>query len=98
MPWPAKDVSSLRREFVELACQEGANRRSLCRRYEISPRVGYKWIDRFLADGLAGLEERSRRPDECGNTVDSSDIGSAVLVVSGQGADEHLNERTLVRE
>jgi transposase InsO family protein len=71
MPWPAKDVSRLRREFVELACQEGANRRALFRHYEISPRVGYKWIDRFLAEGQAGLEERSRRPAESpGRTVD----------------------------
>lgn len=62
MPWSPKDVTRLRREFVELACLPGANRRELCRRFNISPRVGYKWITRFKALGLAGLQEQSRRP------------------------------------
>jgi len=53
---------SLRREFVELALREGANRRALMRRYEISPTTGYKWLGRYVAQGIGGLEERSRRP------------------------------------
>ena len=53
---------SLRREFVELALREGANRRELARRFEISPTTGYKWLVRYQAQGPAGLAERSRRP------------------------------------
>jgi len=53
---------SLRREFVELAMQEGANRRALARRFEISPTTGYKWLGRYQAQGPDGLAERSRRP------------------------------------
>jgi transposase InsO family protein len=49
-----------RREFVELAMQEGANRRELCRRFGISPDIGYKWLGRFAANGE--LADRSRRP------------------------------------
>lgn len=64
MPWPAKDVQSLRREFVQLALQDGANRRQLCRRYEISPKVGYKWLRRFQLQGEAGLTDQSRCPVE----------------------------------
>ncbi len=62
MPWQRRDLMSLRREFVELALPEGANRRELCRRFGISPKTGYKWIDRFAQQGLAGLQEQSRRP------------------------------------
>ena len=47
MPWHQRDLMSLRREFVELALPEGVNRRELFRRFGISPRTGYKWIDRF---------------------------------------------------
>lgn len=83
MPWPAKDVFSLRREFVELACQDGANRRALCRRFGVSPRIGYKWIDRFLAGGLAGIEERSRRPAGSPNRTDD-DIEKQVLALRQQ--------------
>ena len=60
MPW--KEVSAMvqRREFVELAMQEGANRRELCRRFGISRKTRYKWLRRFL-EGCE-LVERSRRP------------------------------------
>lgn len=51
-----------RREFAELAIKAGVNMRELCRRFEISPTVGYKLLERFRAEGEAGLVERSRRP------------------------------------
>lgn len=53
---------SLRREFVTLASQPEANVSGLCRRFGISRKTGYKWIGRFEAEGLSGLEDRSRRP------------------------------------
>ena len=53
---------SLRKEFVELALREGANRRALMRRFEISPTTAYKLLARYRAEGAAGLADRSRRP------------------------------------
>ena len=53
---------SQREEFVRFATQEGANRRELCRRYGISPKTGYKWLNRAAQDPDASLEDRSRRP------------------------------------
>jgi transposase InsO family protein len=60
MSWREVSVMDQRREFVELARQEGANRRELCRRFGISPDIGYKWLGRFAANGE--LADRSRRP------------------------------------
>ena len=62
MPWNEVSTMSLRQEFVQLASQEGANVRQLCRRFEVSAKTAYKWLARFRADGNAGLEDRSRRP------------------------------------
>ena len=62
MAWKERSVVSLRQEFVQLACQEEANIRALCRHYRISPTTGYKWLRRFEAEGVAGLEDRSRWP------------------------------------
>lgn len=62
MPWKAQDIMSLKQEFVLLATQQGANRRELCRRFEISPQTGYKWLQRFAQEGMPGLQERSRKP------------------------------------
>ena len=51
---------SLRREFVLLATQSGANVRELCRRFQISAKTAYKWIDRFRRDGVAALARINR--------------------------------------
>lgn len=64
MPWKEACSVSLREEFVRLASQEGANVRALCRRFEISPKVAYKWLGRFEQGGAAALEDRSRKPHE----------------------------------
>lgn len=62
MPWDARDTMSLRTEFVHFASQDGANIRALCRRFNIAPATGYKWLRRWLAEGQAGLTERPRTP------------------------------------
>src|ERR1044072_7386680 len=61
MPWSEVSVMDQRREFVRLALHEGANRRELCRRFGISPDVGYKWLRRWQA-GDRELANQSRRP------------------------------------
>ena len=48
-------------EFA-LRALETENFRALCREYGISPRVGYKWKDRLLEEGMWQLREKSRRP------------------------------------
>jgi transposase InsO family protein len=53
---------SQRLEFVTLATAENANLRHLCRCFGISPNTAYKWLERFQADGMNGLADRSRRP------------------------------------
>jgi transposase InsO family protein len=35
---------------------------ALCRRFGISRRVGYKWLERYRQAGVAGLADRSRAP------------------------------------
>jgi len=62
MPWKEESIMSLRREFVELASQSRVNISQLCRRFQISREVGYKWLKRYREEGLPGLVDRSRRP------------------------------------
>ena len=38
------------------------NFRALCRENGISTKTGYKWRERFLRQGLEGMEEDSRQP------------------------------------
>jgi putative transposase len=48
-------------EFA-LKALETENFRQLCREYGISAKTGYKWKERFLREGMAGMGEQSRRP------------------------------------
>jgi transposase InsO family protein len=53
---------SQRLEFCVLATQSGLAFSELCRRYGVSRKTGYKWVERYRADGAEGLQDRSRRP------------------------------------
>ena len=60
MPWKERTAMSLREEFVQLASATEGNVAMLCRRFGISRKTGYKWLQRF---GLGKpLDDRSRRP------------------------------------
>ena len=61
MPWKETRKMDQRIEFAMKALK-CSNFRELCREYGISAKTGYKWRDRFLEGGLAGMEEKSRRP------------------------------------
>ena len=65
MPWSEQTAMSQRQAFVEDALRGLYSMTALCARYSIRRRVGYKWLDRFLRDGPAGLADRSRRPQHC---------------------------------
>jgi transposase-like protein len=62
MPWKASTAMSQRLEFVKLASEPQANMRALCREFGITPRTGYKWLQRYRAEGESGLQDRSRCP------------------------------------
>lgn len=67
MPWKVNTMSESRREFVELALRSGSNMSELCRRFEISRKTAYKWLGRYQAGGVSGLEDQSRRPKSSPN-------------------------------
>ena len=80
MPWQARAVMDVKQEFVELAVQEGVNRRELCRRFGISPSTGYALLARHASEGRAALVPRSRRP-HASPTRTPSQLEQAVLAL-----------------
>lgn len=62
MPWKECSTVSQREEFVQLALSSSANIALLCRRFGVSRKTGYRWLDRYRQEGRAGLFDRSRRP------------------------------------
>jgi len=55
----------LRQRFVLDAEHTPASFAELCRRYDISRKTGYKWLDRYARLGPESLADRSHRPDSC---------------------------------
>lgn len=78
MPWNTPDLMSLRHEFVMLANKPEANFSELCRRFRISRKTGYKWLERFEKGGSEGLSDRSRRP-KCSPRQTGQQMTKAVL-------------------
>ena len=58
-------------------CDESGGRRSfaqLCPEYGISRKTGYKWRERFVAQGWDGMEEESRRPHGHSEALDEATV------------------------
>lgn len=69
MSWAERDRMSLRNEFVQLVETHLVSMTELCHRFGISRKTGYKWVQRFRADGVTGLADRSRRPQRIQSRV-----------------------------
>jgi len=72
MPWKTTTPMTERQRFIDdFLCQHHSVT-ELCRRYGISRRTGYKWVDRFHEHGCSGLQDRSRAPLNCPHTMPAS--------------------------
>jgi transposase InsO family protein len=80
-----------RTEFI-LKAWRTDNFRALCAEYGISAKTGYKWRERFLRFGLAGLAEESRRPH--GHAAQLSEA-EACEIVRFKHAHPHWGPRKL---
>ena len=74
MPWKENHVIDQKREFVLESLKEDTNFTRLCGKYCISTKTGYKWKQRFLERGFAGLEDLSRKPQSCPGQLNEDEI------------------------
>ena len=72
MPWKVSDVVEQRFRFIVEWQREEFGLAELCRQHQISRQTGYKWIERFEAEGVDGLSDRSRAPKQHPNQVAES--------------------------
>src|SRR6266498_4727291 len=78
MPWKEASPMDQRTQFIADHLRDVLSITELCALYGISRKTGYKWIDRYLRQGPAGLEEHSRRPRRSPNET-SEEIVAAIL-------------------
>ena len=65
MPWNQTSPMDQRTQFIADYLRQTFSITELCQQYQVSRKTGYKWIDRYLRLGPAGLDEHSRRPRRC---------------------------------
>jgi putative transposase len=65
MPWRELKPMQQKVLFIADYLRGVSNFSSLCTRYGISRKTGYKWVARYDEQGIEGLEEHSRRPHQC---------------------------------
>src|SRR5438552_2033330 len=78
MPWREASPMDQRTQFIADHLRDVRSITELCALYGVSRKTGYKWIDRYVRHGPAGLEEASRRPRRSPNQT-SEEIVSAIL-------------------
>ena len=67
MPWSHTSPMDQNTQFIADYLRESLSITELCGMYGVTRKTGYKWIDRYLRQGPAGLEERWRRPQRSPN-------------------------------
>lgn len=78
MPWSETSPMDQKTQFIADYLRGRQCVTELCDEYGISRKTAYKWIDRYLNEGPAGLEDRSRRPKSAPNAT-PPEIVSALL-------------------
>jgi putative transposase len=70
MPWLETEPMNERVKFIAAFLdKQYATFLELCDNFNISPKTGYKYINRYKTEGLDGLKERSRRPSHNANRM-----------------------------
>src|SRR4026209_538432 len=63
MPWKTKSEQEQRYELVR-AMEAGTETiTDLSRRWQVSRKTAYKWLERYQPGGMHGLADQSRRPE-----------------------------------
>jgi putative transposase len=80
MPW--KETCAMDERFLMIGdYRKGLmSVAELSRRYEISRKTAYKWIERYEAEGFVGLRERSHMPHTCPHRL-AEGIAAEVVAV-----------------
>jgi putative transposase len=78
MPWSQTSPMDQKTQFIADYLRGLLTITELCALYGISRKTGYKFIERYLRSGPAGLEERSRRPHQSPNQT-APEIVTALL-------------------
>jgi putative transposase len=79
MPWKETCQVEERLKFMAAWLSGEESRSSLCERYGVSRKTGYKWASRYEREGLAGLADRTHAPQNLPHKIEAE---AAARIVS----------------
>jgi putative transposase len=82
MPWRETSPMDQKTQFIADYLRETLSVCELCDLYGISRKTAYKWIDRYLKHGPAGLHDRSRKPGSSPNHTPEHIVAALLQVRS----------------
>ena len=65
MPWKQIGPMDQKIQLISDWRRTSYNKTELSRKYDISRKTVYKWLDRYKEQGIDGLKDRSREPKHC---------------------------------
>src|SRR5689334_12847563 len=80
MPWQERSSVDLRVQFAGEWQKDEIPFAELCRRYGISRKTGYKWVERYFDAGPGAIEARTSRPHSNARAIED-DVVHAILVL-----------------
>ena len=78
MGWKETCVVEERFKFIVDYRSDDWSMAELCRRYGVSRKTGYKWLERYEKQGMTGLEDQSRAPQRHPNEI-VKEVAEAVV-------------------
>lgn len=84
MPWRELKPMDQKLLFIADYLRGAPNFSTLCTRYGISRKTGYKWVARYEEQGIEGLEAHSRRPHQCPHQTPYR-LRQAIIALRTQG-------------
>ena len=83
MSWMQTSAVEQRHQFIEEYQSEEWCMAEVCRRFGVSRKTGYKWLERYEGGGVEALEDRSRAPHHHPNQV-LEEVEEAVVQARGK--------------
>ena len=80
MPWRETSPMEQRLDFVREYETELFTMSELAAQYGISRKTGYKWLERYDAEGVDGLRDHSRRPHQSPQATDPALVGTLIAL------------------
>jgi transposase InsO family protein len=80
MPWRETSPMEERLEFLREYATELFTMTELAAQYGISRKTGYKWLERYEAEGVDGLRDQSRRPHQSPHATDPDLVERLIAV------------------